>query len=95
MAPVGTASGPRAISGRRARGVTGLLHGDARQFFCQLAGATLCAVWAFGATYVVFWTVNKVKSMRVTADVEREGLDMPQFGLVGYLEDATAVTEAA
>jgi Amt family ammonium transporter len=77
------------------RGVTGLLYGDTRQFLCQLGGATLCALWAFGATFVVFWAVNKVKSMRVTAEVEREGLDMPEFGLVGYPEDALAVNEAA
>jgi hypothetical protein len=33
--------------------------------------------------------------MRVSVDVEREGLDMPEFGLVGYPEDAIAVSEQA
>src|ERR1700722_8911029 len=56
--------------GNPGQGVTGLLHGDTRQFFCQLAGATLCAVWAFGATFLVFSTVNKIKSMRVSPEVE-------------------------
>jgi Amt family ammonium transporter len=69
------------------QGVTGLLHGDVRQFVCQLVGATLCAVWAFGATYVVFSVVNKIKAMRVTREVELEGLDVPEFGLPGYPED--------
>jgi hypothetical protein len=32
--------------------------------------------------------VNKVKSMRVAPDVEEEGLDVPEFGMVGYPEDA-------
>jgi len=54
-------------------------------------GATLCALWAFGVTYGLFFVVNKVKSMRVSPEVEREGLDMPEFGLVGYPEDAIAV----
>jgi ammonium transporter, Amt family len=75
--------------GAAGRGVTGLIHGDKRQFICQLLGATLCALWAFGATYVVFFIVNKVKSLRVTPEVELEGLDVPEFGLSGYPEDVS------
>lgn len=74
--------------GRTGQGVTGLLHGDVRQFLCQLMGATLYAIWAFGATYIVFWCVNKAKSMRVAPEVEEEGLDVPEFGMAGYPEDA-------
>ena len=74
--------------GHAGRGVTGLLHGDVRQFVCQLLGATLCAIWAFGATYVVFSLVNKRKSMRVPPQVELEGLDVPEFGLPAYPEEA-------
>ena len=47
--------------GKAGRGVTGLLHGDTSQFLVQLGGATLCAVWAFGATFVVFKIVNAIK----------------------------------
>ena len=57
--------GAASYLGHAGQGVTGLIHGDTRQFWCQLMGATLYAVWAFGATFVVFWVVNKVKSMRV------------------------------
>lgn len=74
--------------GSAGQGVTGLLHGDSRQFLCQLLGATLCVAWAFGATYSVFWSVNKVRSMRVDPDAEIEGLDMPEFGMPAYPEDA-------
>ena len=80
--------GATAYLGRPGQGVTGLLHGDTRQFLCQLMGATLYAVWAFGATYAVFYVVNKVKSMRVTPEVEEEGLDVPEFGMPAYPEDA-------
>jgi ammonia channel protein AmtB len=55
----------------------------------QLIGATICAIWAFGATFVVFTVVNKVKSMRVSPEVELEGLDVPEFGLPGYPEDVS------
>ncbi|MGA9352888.1 MAG: hypothetical protein WBV46_04305, partial [Terriglobales bacterium] len=67
-----------------------LLHGDTSQFLCQLLGATICVAWAFGATYSVFWTVNKVRSMRVSAESEIEGLDMPEFGMPAYPEDAVS-----
>ena len=76
--------------GRAGQGVTGLLHGDLRQFVCQFIGATICVVWAFGATYGVFWIVNKVRAMRVSPEVELEGLDVPQFGLPGYADDMVA-----
>jgi len=79
--------------GHAGQGVTGLLHGDTRQFFTQLGGATLMAVWAFGATYLVFSVVNKIKPMRVPAEVEREGLDVPEFGMHAYPEDAVVTVE--
>jgi Amt family ammonium transporter len=74
--------------GKAGLGVTGLLHGDVRQFLLQLAGATLCAVYAFGLTYVVFSIVNAIRSMRVAKEVELEGLDVPEFGMLAYPEDA-------
>jgi len=80
--------------GTAGQGVTGLLHGDTSQFVCQLIGATLCAAWAFGATFVVFKIVNAVRSLRVSAAVELEGLDVPEFGLPAYPEDTIVAAEA-
>jgi Amt family ammonium transporter len=51
-------------------------------------GASLCAIRAFGLTFVVFKVVNTIKPMRVPAEVERDGLDVPEFGMVAYPEDA-------
>ncbi len=79
--------------GTAGKGVTGLLYGDTSQFMAQLMGCAICAVWAFGATFIVFKIVNGVKSMRVTADVERQGLDVPEFGLACYPEDAAHASE--
>ena len=84
--------GAASYLGHAGQGVTGLIHGDTRQFWCQLMGATLYAVWAFGATYAVFWVVNKVKSMRVPEESEEVGLDVPEFGMPGYPEDAVVTT---
>jgi len=82
--------GATSYLGQAGQGVTGLLFGDVSQFVTQLLGATLCAVYAFGFTYAVFTAVNAVKSMRVTPEVELEGLDVPEFGLPGYPEDVIA-----
>jgi len=85
--------GAASYLGHAGQGVTGLLYGDSSQFLCQLFGASLCALWAFGGTYIVFKTVNAFKSMRVSPEVEREGLDVPEFGLHAYPEDALVTRE--
>lgn len=81
---VGTAS----YLGTAGQGVTGLLYGDTSQFLCQLLGATICVAWAFGLTFTFFKIVNAMKTMRVPVDVELEGLDVPEFGMPAYPEDA-------
>ncbi len=84
--------GAASYLGRAGQGVTGLIHGDARQFLVQLMGATIYAVWAFGATFVVFSLVNKFKSMRVPQESEEIGLDVPEFGMPAYPEDPVVTT---
>jgi ammonium transporter, Amt family len=79
--------GAKAYLGKAGQGVTGLLHGDVSQFMIQLGGATLCAVYAFGLTYLVFRAVNAIRSMRVSPEVELEGLDVPEFGMLAYPEE--------
>ena len=79
--------------GKAGQGVTGLFYGDTSQFLIQVAGALLCAVWAFGATFVVFKIVNAISPMRVTADIEQQGLDVPEFGMAAYPEDAMHAAE--
>jgi Amt family ammonium transporter len=85
--------GATSYLGQAGRGVTGLLHGDVSQFLCQLGGATLCAIYAFGFTYVVFTAVNMVKKLRVSPEAELEGLDVPEFGGLAYPEDAIVHAE--
>jgi len=86
--------GTAAYLGKSGQGVTGLLHGDWSQFVVQLGGATLLAIYAFGATFVVFKAVNAWRSMRVSKKVELEGLDVPEFGMLGYPEDAVQMLSA-
>jgi Amt family ammonium transporter len=74
--------------GNAGQGVTGLLYGDSSQFLCQLLGASVNIVYAFGITFVTFKIVNAVRSMRVPREVELEGLDVPEFGMLAYPEDS-------
>ena len=73
--------------GKAGLGVTGLLYGDTRQFMMQIVGATFMAVYVFGFTYLVFSLVNSSFPMRVSKEVELEGLDVPEFGMEAYPED--------
>src|SRR5207244_8782498 len=50
--------GATSYLGKAGEGVTGLLYGDYTQFFMQVGGATLTAVYAFGFTYLVFSLIN-------------------------------------
>jgi Amt family ammonium transporter len=67
-------------------GVRGLLYGGGTQFLAQLVYAATNIVWAFAVTYLVFSLIKKFVKVRVSADVEIEGLDMPEFGAVAYPE---------
>jgi Amt family ammonium transporter len=80
--------------GKAGQGVTGLLHGDVTQFLVQLGGATFMAIYVFGVTFVIFKVVNAMRSMRVSKEVELEGLDVPEFGMVGYPEDAVVTAQS-
>jgi ammonium transporter, Amt family len=76
--------GAASYLGTAGKGVTGLLHGDVSQFLMQLGGATLCVIYAFTFTFVVFKIVNAVRPLRVSREDELEGLDVPEFGMEAY-----------
>jgi len=78
--------GAASYMGNAGQGVTGLIHGDTSQFLLQLGGATMCAVYAFTFTFIVFKLINAIYPMRVSAEAELEGLDVPQFGMLAYPE---------
>jgi len=77
------------------QGVTGLLYGDSSQLVAQLFGASVNLVFALGFTYVLFKIVNTLKSLRVSPEVELEGLDIPEFGGLAYPDDPMPISLAA
>jgi ammonium transporter, Amt family len=64
--------------------VKGLLYGDVGQFFAQVIGCITLLVWAFGFSYVFFKILDKIMGMRVTPEVETEGLDIDETGVLAY-----------
>ncbi|MBI5566967.1 MAG: ammonium transporter [Chloroflexi bacterium] len=67
--------------------VTGLLYGNASQFLAQVAEAGAIAVTVVGLSYVFFKVLDALKLLRVSREVELEGLDMPEMGALGYPKD--------
>jgi ammonium transporter, Amt family len=66
--------------------VRGLLYGDPGQFVAELIGALTCIVFVFVTMYSFFKLSNSIKlfKLRVNADDEVEGLDLPEMGIRGY-----------
>jgi Amt family ammonium transporter len=64
--------------------VRGLFRGDAGQALAQIVGCGALLVWAFGGSWVFFRILDRVVPLRVEPEVELEGLDTPETGLLGY-----------
>jgi Amt family ammonium transporter len=66
--------------------VRGLFYGGASQLVAQVIGTLTCFVFIFVASWVFFKVMDAVLGMRVSAEVELEGLDVPEMGGHGYPE---------
>ena len=58
----------------------GLIFGDATLFLIQLKALVLVSIFAFSASYALFFIVNKITPLRVSEDKEELGLDITQHG---------------
>lgn len=50
-----------------------------RQFGIQLFGSVLIAIYSIALTYLIFFVVDKCKSIRVSAEIQESGLDHEYF----------------
>ncbi len=66
--------------------VRGLFYGSVSQFVAQIIGTVTCFVFIFVASWVFFKVLDIVMGMRVSAEMELEGLDVPEMGAHGYPE---------
>jgi Amt family ammonium transporter len=58
----------------------GLIFGETTLFTNQLIALVLVAVFAFSASYFLFYIVNKITPLRVSEEKEALGLDISQHG---------------
>jgi Amt family ammonium transporter len=58
----------------------GAIDGNPGQIVTQLEGLAIAGVYCAVATYVILMIVNAIVGLRVTAEDEREGLDLTQHG---------------
>jgi ammonium transporter, Amt family len=70
-----------------AKGVTGLLYGDAGQFLAEVVGIVANIAWVVPVAAVSFWLIGKLVGNRVAAEDEVMGLDIPEMGVHGYSAD--------
>lgn len=64
--------------------VKGLLYGDGGQLVAQLFELVVGFIWAWGITYLIFVIIRRWVQIRVSPEVEIEGLDAGEFGQVCY-----------
>lgn len=69
-----------------AGGVRGLFFGDASQLTAQLIAVVVLFVWGFGVSFAFFKVLDKVWGLRVSAEFELAGLDIPEMGVSAYPE---------
>jgi Amt family ammonium transporter len=65
-------------------GVRGLLYGDVSQFFMQIIDISTVAVFGFVMAYAWFKVSDLITPIRVSKEVEIEGLDGAEMGTLGY-----------
>jgi Amt family ammonium transporter len=68
--------------------VRGLFFGDPSQLVAQIIGAVTCFVYVFGISWVFFTLYKRIFGLRVSAETELKGLDIPEMGGLGYNPDA-------
>jgi|CZKU01.1.fsa_nt_gi Amt family ammonium transporter len=73
-------------------GVRGILYGDASQLAMQAIDCVVLAIFGFAMAYVWFKISNLITPIRVSAETEMAGLDMPEMGALGYPEFVTKDT---
>jgi Amt family ammonium transporter len=66
--------------------VKGLFYGDASQFGAQCIGTITCFVFVFSAMWCWFKVSNLITPIRVKAEDEIAGLDIPEMGVLGYVD---------
>lgn len=76
-----------------AGGVKGLFYGDASQLVAQLIAVAVLIVWGFGLSFLFFKALDKVWGLRTAPEIELEGLDLQEMGVLAYPDRQLVRTE--
>ena len=76
-----------------AGGVRGLFYGDASQLLAQVIAIGVLLVWGLGVSYVFYKLLDKVWGLRVAPEIELEGLDIPEMGVLAYPDEQKVRSE--
>ncbi len=74
------------VGANSVHGVRGLFYGDVGQLGAQMVHVVVGFLWAWGVTWLIFTIAKNFMQIRVSAEVELEGLDMAEFGVLAYPE---------
>jgi Amt family ammonium transporter len=64
--------------------VKGLFYGDSGQFFAQCIGTLTNVIFVFAISYTIFKLIDMTIGMRVSPEIELEGLDRPEVAVEAY-----------
>ncbi|HEV3191638.1 MAG TPA: hypothetical protein VGY54_14110, partial [Polyangiaceae bacterium] len=76
-------------------GVRGILYGDSSQLVMQAIDVAVLCAFGFIMAWVWFKVSNLITPIRVSAETEMAGLDMPEMGALGYPDFVLAKEKAA
>jgi len=73
--------------------VRGLFYGDASQLLAQVIAIVVLLVWGFLVSLLFYKLLDKVWGIRVAPDIELEGLDIPEMGVLAYPDEQLVRSE--
>lgn len=74
-------------------GVTGLLYGNPNQLYAEAVGVCANIVYVGIASFIMFKVTDLVFGLRVAPEIELQGLDIPEMGVLGYINDDPTTPE--
>jgi ammonium transporter, Amt family len=67
-------------------GSEGLLNGGIGFFLKQCAAVVFAGVWGFVSTYVMLWIIDQITPVRVSHEMEEQGLGAELLGEAAYAQ---------
>jgi Amt family ammonium transporter len=68
--------------------VRGLLAGSGGQLLASLIGIAANILWVVPTSALALWLIGRIVGNRASADDEIAGLDVPELGMTGYVNEA-------